>query len=111
MYPLYAYEVIVISDGSTDGTDAFLEALCSTMRLRWFPQANRGPAAARSAGIQKVGGEFIVFIDDDVVPELELPAEHARSHLEAGPSVVVLGARLTPRGSRMYARHRCGPQT
>ena len=100
-YPSDAYEVIVISDGSTDGTDAYLEALRSTMRLRWFPQANRGPAAARNAGIQKVGGEFIVFIDDDVVPEPQLLAEHARSHLEAGKDVVVLGPLLTPEGFEM----------
>src|SRR3954468_14673836 len=47
-YPSDAYEVIVVSDGSTDGTHAYLEALRPTMPLRWFPQANRGPAAARN---------------------------------------------------------------
>jgi GT2 family glycosyltransferase len=100
-YPSDAYEVIVISDGSTDGTDAYLEGLHSTMRLRWFPQANRGPAAARNAGIQKAGGEFIVFIDDDVVPEPQLLGEHARSHREAGKDVVVLGPMLTPEDFEM----------
>jgi glycosyltransferase involved in cell wall biosynthesis len=100
-YPTDAYEVIVISDGSTDGTDVYLEALHSTMRLRWFPQANRGPAAARNAGIQKAAGEFIVFIDDDVVPEPQLLEEHARSHQEAAHDVVVLGPLLTPDGFEM----------
>jgi glycosyltransferase involved in cell wall biosynthesis len=100
-YPPDAYEVIVISDGSTDGTDAYLEALCSTMRLQWFPQANRGPAAARNAGIEKAAGEFILFIDDDVVPEPQLLAEHARSHHEVGKDVVVLGPLLTPEGFAM----------
>jgi glycosyltransferase involved in cell wall biosynthesis len=101
VYPSDAYEVIVISDGSTDGTDAYLEAFRSTMRLRWFPQANRGPAAARNAGIQKADGEFIVFIDDDVVPEPQLLEEHARSHREAGRDVVVVGPLLTPEGFEM----------
>ena len=100
-YPSDAYEVIVISDGSTDGTDAYLEALRPTMRLRWLPQANRGPAAARNAGIQKACGEFIVFIDDDVVPEPHLLGEHARSHHEAGRDVVVVGPLLTPEGFEM----------
>jgi GT2 family glycosyltransferase len=100
-YPTDAYEVIVVSDGSTDGTDAYLEALHSTMRLRWFPQANRGPAAARNAGIQKASGEFIVFIDDDVVPGPQLLGEHARSHHEAAQDVVVLGPLLTPEGFEM----------
>jgi GT2 family glycosyltransferase len=100
-YPSDAYEVIVISDGSTDGTDAYLETLRSTMRLRWLTQANQGPAAARNAGVQTAVGEFIVFIDDDVVPEPQLLGEHARSHHEAGRDVVVLGPLLTPEGFEM----------
>lgn len=98
-YPLDAYEVIVISDGSTDGTDAYLETLRSTMQLRWLTQPNQGPAAARNAGVQTAVGEFIVFVDDDVVPEPQLLEEHARSHHEAtGRDVVVLGPLLTPEG-------------
>jgi GT2 family glycosyltransferase len=100
-YPSDAYEVIIISDGSTDGTHAYLETLRSKMRVRWFPQANRGPAAARNVGIQKADGEFIVFIDDDVVPDHQLLAEHARSHHEAGKDVVVLGPLLAPEGFEM----------
>jgi glycosyltransferase involved in cell wall biosynthesis len=100
-YPSDAYEVLVISDGSTDGTDPYLDALRSTVRLRWFPQANRGPAAARNMGILKARGEFIVFIDDDVVPEPQLLGEHARSHREAEKDVVVLGPLLTPEGFEM----------
>jgi GT2 family glycosyltransferase len=100
-YPSDAYEVIVISDGSTDGTDAYLETLQSTMRLRWLTQANQGPAAARNAGVRTAVGEYIVFVDDDVVPEPQLLEEHARSHREAGRDVVVLGPLLTPEGFEM----------
>jgi GT2 family glycosyltransferase len=100
-YPSDAYEVIVISDGSTDGTDAYLETLSSPMRLRWLTQANQGPAAARNAGVRTAVGEFIVFVDDDVVPERQLLEEHARSHCEAGRDVVVLGPLLTPDGFEM----------
>jgi glycosyltransferase involved in cell wall biosynthesis len=100
-YPSDAYEVIVISDGSTDGTDAYLETLRTTMQLRWLTQANQGPAAARNAGVRTAVGEFIVFIDDDVVPEPQLLEEHARSHQEAGLDVVVLGPLLTPDGFEM----------
>jgi glycosyltransferase involved in cell wall biosynthesis len=100
-YPSDAYEVIVISDGSTDATESYLEALQSTMRLRWFTQTNRGPAAARNLGIQNAAGEFIIFIDDDLVPEPQLLQEHARSHYEAGKDVVVLGPLLTPEGFEM----------
>jgi GT2 family glycosyltransferase len=101
VYPSDAYEVIIISDGSTDGTEAYLKEFRSTMQLRWFRQANRGQAAARNVGIQKAGGEFIVFIDDDVVPAPQLLREHARSHREAGQDAVVLGPMLTPKGFAM----------
>jgi GT2 family glycosyltransferase len=100
-YPADAYEVIIVSDGSSDGTHAYLEALRSTMRLRWFSQSNRGPAAARNAGIGKAVGELIVFIDDDVVPAAGLLAEHVRAHHEADREVVVLGPLLTPEGFGM----------
>jgi glycosyltransferase involved in cell wall biosynthesis len=100
-YPSDAYEVIVISDGSTDGTDSYLETLRSSMQLRWLAQVNQGPAAARNAGVRTAVGEFVVFVDDDVVPEPQLLAEHARSHQEAGLDVVVLGPLLTPEGFEM----------
>jgi glycosyltransferase involved in cell wall biosynthesis len=100
-YPLDAFEVVIVSDGSTDGTDACLNALRSTMRVRWFAQPNRGPAAARNLAVQKAEGEFILFIDDDVVPEPQLLREHARSHGEADRDVVVLGPLLTPAAFEM----------
>jgi GT2 family glycosyltransferase len=100
-YPLDDFEVIVVSDGSTDATEAYLKALNTSMQLRWFTQTNRGPAAARNLGIKNAVGEFIVFIDDDLVPEPQLLSEHARSHRETGTNAVVLGPLLTPEGFEM----------
>ena len=100
-YPMDDYEVIVISDGSSDGTDAYLTALRSPMRLQWFSQLNGGPAAARNAGINRAQGEFIVFVDDDVVAEPQLLAEHMRAHQNADRDLVVLGPLLSPDGFEM----------
>jgi glycosyltransferase involved in cell wall biosynthesis len=97
VYPLDAFEVIVVSDGSTDGTDTYLKGLRSKVRLRWFAQPNQGPAAARNLAVHKADGEIILFIDDDVVPEPQILLEHARSHREAnGGDVIVLGPLLNP---------------
>jgi glycosyltransferase involved in cell wall biosynthesis len=100
-YPKSDFEVIVVSDGSTDGTRAYLDALRSPLRVQPIHQPNGGPATARNAGIAAATGEFIVFIDDDVVPAPLLLAAHMREHANARREVAVLGPLLTPEGYRM----------
>jgi glycosyltransferase involved in cell wall biosynthesis len=58
-----AIEVIVVDDGSTDGTEAALEQYHD--RIRYIRQANRGLSAARNTGIEAAGGEFIALLDSD----------------------------------------------
>lgn len=63
-----SYEVIVVSDGSTDGTHAFLDAYCSELpTFRYIVQENQGPAAARNCGLEAAKGEIIAYTDDDCV--------------------------------------------
>jgi len=56
-------EIVVVDDGSTDGTKATVEALGDRVRYLWQP--NTGPAAARNAGIAAAAGAFISFLDSD----------------------------------------------
>ncbi|WP_129633678.1 exopolysaccharide biosynthesis glycosyltransferase EpsD [Candidatus Oscillochloris fontis] len=94
-YPMTDVEVIVVSDGSTDGTHEYLRDLTTRLNLCFVPQANAGPAAARNNGIRNAHGEIIIFVDDDVVPSPDLVAEHMRLH--AGhTNRVVLGTMLNP---------------
>lgn len=66
--PGQGYEVVVVDDGSTDGTVAWFQQHCSTFpHVQWFCQDHQGPAAARNLGIQKAQGDTIVFIDSDLV--------------------------------------------
>jgi len=57
-------EVIVVDDGSTDGTPQYLEGLGDS-RVEFIRQESRGPQVARNAGLERVGGRFVKFLDDD----------------------------------------------
>lgn len=95
------YEIIVVSDGSSDGTEDYFAQLSLKKSVRCFSQANRGPAAARNFGVEKALGEIVVFIDDDVVAHSSLLSEHIRTHLSAAREVVVVGPLLSPEGFEM----------
>lgn len=58
--------VIVVDNGSTDGTDQFLEAYCQThTTVSFYTEPVRGAAAARNKGLSMVTTEWVYFFDSD----------------------------------------------
>jgi len=66
--PIEGYEIVVVDDGSTDGTLAWLAATGDRLaHVRTIEQNHRGPAAARNLGLTHAQGDTVVFIDSDLV--------------------------------------------
>ncbi|HKB81151.1 MAG TPA: glycosyltransferase, partial [Thermoanaerobaculia bacterium] len=96
------FEVIVIDDGSTDGTE---RTLSHRAGITFRSQANAGPGEARNHGVRLARGRFVVFIGDDTVPEPRFLAEHARTHADShdDPLLACLGYTGWPHGERVTA--------
>ncbi|MDX2273500.1 MAG: glycosyltransferase family 2 protein [Cyanobacteriota bacterium] len=79
------YEVIVVDDGSTDGTEEWLtQTQWGIPSFRLLTQAHRGPSAARNLGIRHAQGDVIVFIDSDLVVVKGFLAAHAQKLRQQG---------------------------
>ena len=102
-YPLSDFEVIVVSDGSTDGTDGYLRKFQAetALNLTVVVQPNQGPAATRNQGVDRAQGAMIIFLDDDVVPTPQLIDAHLCAHQRHGSAVVFIGPMLTPKDFAM----------
>jgi glycosyltransferase involved in cell wall biosynthesis len=86
-----AYEIIVVVDGSADGTAAALRLLRPTCPFRVIEQENRGPSAARNAGYRAATANLVLFLDDDMLADPGLVAAHVAAHKSRG-GIVAFGS-------------------
>lgn len=95
----YRYELLVIDDGSTDGTPEILREL-EGIRLIELP-SNRGSGYARKVGTRAAVGEIVVWTDADMTyPNEEIPQLVG----SLGDYDQVVGARMSEEGAHKWAR-------
>jgi glycosyltransferase involved in cell wall biosynthesis len=102
-------EVIVVDDGSTDGTRAAVESV-DDQRVTVLRQANAGAAAARNTGIRHASGRFVGLLDADDV-WLPQKLERQLSVMEGDRRVhaVQSGAFFVDAELRVMSERRCHP--
>jgi glycosyltransferase involved in cell wall biosynthesis len=91
--PQWDYEVVVVDDGSTDGTIDWLRSHSQFPHVKLFTQEHMGPSAARNLGVEKAIGDTIVFIDSDLV----VTPVFLQSHVDA-----LMAAMPTANGDRVF---------
>ena len=88
------FEVVLIDDGSTDSTLERARRYTDQFALAILQQRQRGPSAARNAGIRQARGRYCAFLDaDDLLLPGALAAQAAR--LDADPEVAIVATEVS----------------
>ncbi len=104
-FPPENYEVIVVVDGSTDGTAQMLRDCKPMCSLRVLDSPHRGPGAARNVGIRAAVGELVLFLDDDLICPPDLLQQHCASHPGSEPLLVHGPIYVAPESSKSIIRY------
>jgi glycosyltransferase involved in cell wall biosynthesis len=95
-YPVDLFDVIVVDDGSDDGTNLVTRETFP-FRLLYQRQSNQGDAAARNLGVSRSRNELLLFLDDDILVDENFMVNLICQHVMKENRIVVGMERLWPR--------------
>jgi glycosyltransferase involved in cell wall biosynthesis len=101
-YPRDSLEVIVVDDGGNSPLQPVVDRFRDATAVTLLGQARAGPAAARNTGAAAAGGEFLAFVDDDVVLDRGWTRAILRQAL-ANPGTAVGGRTISLLAANPYA--------
>lgn len=105
-FPVEAYEILLIDDGSVDASGALCDQLAQQYeQVRVFHQSNQGLSMARNKGISKAKGSYILFLDSDdalandaFLPLYEIIKQHSYD-------IIVTDMNIITSTTQSYCRH------
>lgn len=118
------WEVVVVDNGSTDGTSSVLEEFATSLPIRRIFEGTRGLSIARNAAVNAVRGEYLLWTDDDCVLDRNWLVAYA-SAIARWPNAAIFGGpivvrfegnppvwltRISSRIGAAYAAHDLGPE-
>ena len=92
-FPSGRFEILVVDQGSTDGTAAILERYSggAPVRTRYLAVESQGPVAARNRGLELATGRWVLFLDDDLLAGPNLVKAHVAAQNQRDGACAVVG--------------------
>src|ERR1700722_2374074 len=103
--PAEDYEILIVMDGSNDGTVELLRGWKPKFAFRALEAPHRGPGAARNVGIRAATGELVLFLDDDLIAGPDLLRQHCASHSGSDFDIIHGPIYVAAESSQTIIRH------
>jgi glycosyltransferase involved in cell wall biosynthesis len=96
-FPTADYEVIVVDNGSHDGTSVLVSTRAeSSTNVRYIFEPRPGVSIARNTGWRASGGAWVAFLDDDAIPQPDWLTRIAAAFDQVSPTPSCVGGRVVP---------------